>query len=817
MFGGRNLNFKKLIAIVVCLAILLSSVIVTNIFVYAEITATVYSEEISATAGQTVKVPVMIKDNTGIMGWKLTFDYDTDVLTPLSVEYGEVISGGLQDNIEGDMVPGSINVYWAGSDNEYYNGVMFYINFAVNESAVGNTKIDISFSQADTFDTDFNDVYLNCEPISLNISNSSYSQYAKINAYANDVVAGDDLQLKLNIAEINNVISADLVIEYNAENFEFKEVSANGVAIKNSNSDGILALNISEISEAVNNSDFVTVIFKCKDKAMSGKYDFTLSSDDEGIICKGCSINVSPSATSEIAEIYAEDVSAKQNDEITIPVYIENNHGIMGYRLDFEYDADILQPISATCGSDFITGSQFNDSIGLKEGEFKVLWNNIGELYANGVLLNLKFKVLTSETIDTSIEMTYSQPDTFNEQYENVVFDCQNINLSLNAHEHNYTAVVTPPTCTEEGYTTYTCSCGDSYIDDYVPAAGHKWDAWSYNGDAVYNSSSDYQNGTQTRTCSVCGESETVEAPNTALLRRRGNALALESSITLTTYITKDVVDYYDEVYAEFIRNGKTEKVYASDDTFASGSTVYNVFEYKGIPPQAMGDDIEITFYGIKNGVTYWGETYTYSVTDYVQSTLSKTTTSDKLKTMLVDLMYYGAACQIYQNYKTDQLMTDILTEEQKQYKSAYDLELKNIKDASYETCENRLVRFGTALRLNNAVEMAIALNLTDVALEDLTFKVKIGTRELAYTYAENPENFEKGADGYWYFYFDGVYANQMSEEVFITVYRGNEQVSYTLRYSIESYASTVTDAKLKAVTDAMMYYGNSAKAYSEK
>ena len=349
------------------------------------------------------------------------------------------------------------------------------------------------------------------------------------------------------------------------------------------------------------------------------------------------------------------------------------------------------------------------------------------------------------------------------------------------------------------------------------PEHTHKWSDWKYNNDAVYNTSSDYQNGTQTRTCTLCGETETIEAPNTALLRRRGNALTLESSITLTTYITKDVVDYYDEVYAEFVRNGKTEKVYASDDTFTSGSTVYNVFEYKGIPPQAMGDDIEITFYGIKDGVTYWGETYAYSVTDYVQSTLSKTTTSDKLKTMLVDLMYYGAACQTYQNYETDQLMTDILTEEQKKYKSVYELELKNIKDASYEICENRLVRFGTALRLNNAVEMAIALNLTDVALEDLTFKVKIGNRELKYTYAENPENFEKGADGYWYFYFDGVYANQMSEEALITAYRGNEQVSYTLRYSIESYASTVTDVKLKAVTDAMMYYGNSAKAYSEK
>lgn len=33
-------------------------------------------------------------------------------------------------------------------------------------------------------------------------------------------------------------------------------------------------------------------------------------------------------------------------------------------------------------------------------------------------------------------------------------------------HEHDYDAVVTEPTCTERGYTTYTCECGDSYVDD---------------------------------------------------------------------------------------------------------------------------------------------------------------------------------------------------------------------------------------------------------------------------------------------------------------------------------------------------------------
>ncbi len=39
--------------------------------------------------------------------------------------------------------------------------------------------------------------------------------------------------------------------------------------------------------------------------------------------------------------------------------------------------------------------------------------------------------------------------------------------------DHSYEAVVTAPTCTEAGYTTYTCACGDTYTADEVPATGH--------------------------------------------------------------------------------------------------------------------------------------------------------------------------------------------------------------------------------------------------------------------------------------------------------------------------------------------------------
>lgn len=41
---------------------------------------------------------------------------------------------------------------------------------------------------------------------------------------------------------------------------------------------------------------------------------------------------------------------------------------------------------------------------------------------------------------------------------------------------HSISAVVTAPTCTEQGYTTYTDCCGNSYVDRYTEALGHDFE-----------------------------------------------------------------------------------------------------------------------------------------------------------------------------------------------------------------------------------------------------------------------------------------------------------------------------------------------------
>ena len=66
---------------------------------------------------------------------------------------------------------------------------------------------------------------------------------------------------------------------------------------------------------------------------------------------------------------------------------------------------------------------------------------------------------------------------------------------------HSYEASVVAPTCEKDGYTNHVCSvCGDSYRDNYVDAAGHQYT------DTV-TAPTCTAAGYTTHTCSVCGHS----------------------------------------------------------------------------------------------------------------------------------------------------------------------------------------------------------------------------------------------------------------------------------------------------------------------
>ena len=71
-------------------------------------------------------------------------------------------------------------------------------------------------------------------------------------------------------------------------------------------------------------------------------------------------------------------------------------------------------------------------------------------------------------------------------------------------HGHEYEAEVIAPTCTEQGYTLYTCDCGDRYTGDYVEAIGfHTFSQWQTTREASYDA-----DGEESRDCIKCSHVE---------------------------------------------------------------------------------------------------------------------------------------------------------------------------------------------------------------------------------------------------------------------------------------------------------------------
>ena len=71
--------------------------------------------------------------------------------------------------------------------------------------------------------------------------------------------------------------------------------------------------------------------------------------------------------------------------------------------------------------------------------------------------------------------------------------------IELEACTHSYTSSVTKPTCTQQGYTTHTCSCGDSYVDSYISALGH-------DHAAAVTAPTCTEQGYTTHTCTRCAD-----------------------------------------------------------------------------------------------------------------------------------------------------------------------------------------------------------------------------------------------------------------------------------------------------------------------
>ena len=216
---------------------------------------------------------------------------------------------------------------------------------------------------------------------------------------------------------------------------------------------------------------------------------------------------VSAANSAATADIMVSDAQITKGQNATVSVSIANVPSYRSYAMAVKYDADKLEVVSVN-GSGYLTINtdnkgviyvSFANTVNLNAGElfsvtFKTKLNcgesskvsvDVEELWAadqNGKGQKLSFN--DNDTGSVSIAhkpetvkgyaATCTQSGLTDGSKCSICGEILKAQVKIDALGHQYKAVVTAPTCTEGGYTTYTCSvCGDSYVGDKTAAKGH--------------------------------------------------------------------------------------------------------------------------------------------------------------------------------------------------------------------------------------------------------------------------------------------------------------------------------------------------------
>ena len=221
-------------------------------------------------------------------------------------------------------------------------------------------------------------------------------------------------------------------------------------------------------------------------------------------------------------------------------------------------------------------------------------------------------------TTDTSVSVTIKRRELHcnvtvesrNTKYANYSSSSYATFRCVEAHEHSYTAVVTPPTCTEKGYTTHTCSCGDSYVDTYTNALGHAWD----NG-KVTKEPTETETGVKTFTCTRCGETRTETMPVIPHVHSY-KAVVTAPTCTAKGYTTHtcscgdSYVDTYVDALGHAWDNGKVTKEPTATETGVRTYTCTRCHETKTESIPVVSVDVTQMFTDVTKNWAYPGIQY---------------------------------------------------------------------------------------------------------------------------------------------------------------------------------------------------------------
>ena len=248
----------------------------------------------------------------------------------------------------------------------------------------------------------------------------------------------------------------------------------------------------------------------------------------------------------------------------------------------------------------------------------------------------------------------------------------------------------------------------------------------------------------------------------------------------------------------------------------------YKRLVFDNIAAKEIGDELYATLYLTKDGVSYENTVDVYNLKTYAYNRLSKSSDAS-FKTLLVDMLNYGAQAQVYFNYNTGNPVNQDLTPEQQAMGTADMPTLKSVEN-TIATPDATAFYYGKTIVMGSYVELSyymqfgankdeapadtVKLVLSYTKINGQTVSVTIPASEFVY----NPSRKAYSAN------FSGISAKDMRCTVTAKIYDGDTLISDVLEYSIETYAKNrlekSSDEVFKELMRCLMKYGISAENY---
>ncbi len=328
--------------------------------------------------------------------------------------------------------------------------------------------------------------------------------------------------------------------------------------------------------------------------------------------------------------------------------------------------------------------------------------------------------------------------------------------------------------------------------------------------------------GSRHKVCTVCDAlltTETLEAVDSEHFGVIHNC-AFENDLSMLYAILKSTLEGCADIRLVVTQeNGNVIKVLLPTEYSKDGEAYYR-FDYTGIAAKEMGDTLTARLEFTRDGVFYSGTVDTYSLKAYAMERLEKSTNAE-FKSLLVDLLNYGAAAQTYFGYKTDALVNADLTAEQKALATgAFNLPTTAENDSGENVTYPASITKKNIL-FGNRITLLIATSLgKDSDLSGISLRIRytdIDGNEVEKFIGGKDFVFRDDVNSYTA-YFDGLKASEFRTQLELTLVKDGEAISETVTYSLDTYAqnrlTASDDASFKALLEATLRYADSAKAY---